>query len=101
MPKKEEESIVLKEGTYVIRQDKHTFILNRVIKRRSGKHAGEEDEENICYPSSLANALQRMSEDMLRKKLKNNKDKTIEGVVKILDKHMKEVDKKFGTEIRK
>lgn len=96
---KPKETTILTEGKYTIKVDPHNYILYRTTKHRTGKKKGEEYDELIGFYSNLSQSIQSMSNDMLRRRLKYNKSKTLDGMVEVLDRHMKEIDKRFGTKV--
>lgn len=90
------ETVILREGRYIIKVDKCNYILYELKKIRTGKNKGEERESVMGYHTSLSHAINSISEDMLKRKLKTNKDKTFDGILGTIEKHVELIERKFG-----
>ena len=87
----------MKEGKYTVTLDRYNYIVYIRTKVTKGKYKGEIKDEVHGYYSTLQQAIRSISDDMLRRKLKNNKVKTLEGIAATIDKHVKTIEEKFGS----
>jgi len=92
----EVETTILKEGIYLIKADAYNYTLYKLTTYETGEHKGEEREVVMGYYTLLSNAIKCISEDMLKRTLKDNKDKTFDGILVTIEKHVELIERKFG-----